>query len=334
MTITMNDDLFRTKVNIPRSEFEFGYQKNVVMMGSCFVENIGSKLKLNKYQVDVNPFGVIYNPVSVCNSLRLLMEEEELVEDDLNFHNKLWFSFYHHSKFSNTDLSQCLADINKGIKESSKNLKEADFLFITFGTAWVYELLSSGNIVSNCHKLPAKDFNRYRLNVDEIVSIYKDLLVELLVFNPKIKIVFTVSPIRHWKDGAHGNQLSKATLLLAVNQLTDLFDQVSYFPSYEIVMDELRDYRFYSEDMLHMSDVAVKYIWQRFSETYITEESRQIQKEVEKFILASNHRPFNVDSDSHQTFIKSSLSKIHEFLRMNPSINLDDVITNLERNLL
>jgi len=330
----MNDDLFRTKVNIPRSEFEFGYQKQAVMMGSCFVENIGAKLKSYKYQVDVNPFGVIYNPVSVCSSLRLLMEEKELVEDDLNFHNNLWFSFYHHSKFSNTNLSQCLSDINSGIKESSKKLKEADSLFITFGTSWVYELLSSGTIVSNCHKLPAKDFNRYRLNVDEIVAIYKDLLVELLIFNPKIKIVFTVSPIRHWKDGANGNQLSKATLLLAIDQLTELFDQVSYFPSYEIVMDELRDYRFYSEDMLHMSDVAVKYIWQRFSETYLAEASIQTQKQVEKFILAANHRPFNVNSDSHQTFIKSSLAKVHEFLKLNPAINMDDVIANLERNLL
>ncbi len=214
------------------------------------------------------------------------------------------------------------------------NLKEADCLFVTFGTSWVYELLSSGTIVSNCHKLPAKDFNRYRLNVDEIVSIYKDLLVELLVFNPNIKIVFTVSPIRHWKDGAHGNQLSKGTLLLAVDQLTELFDQVSYFPSYEIVMDELRDYRFYSEDMLHMSDVAIKYIWQRFSDTYLSEESKQIQKQVAKFILAANHRPFNVSSDSHQIFIKSSLSKIQEFLRMNPMVDMDDVIANLERNLL
>jgi len=330
----MNDDLFRTKVNIPRSGFDFEYQKKAMMIGSCFVENIGSKLKSNKYQVDVNPFGVIYNPVSVCSSLRLLMEERELIEDDLNFHNNLWFSFYHHSKFSNIDLSQCLFDINKGIKESSKNLKEADYLFVTFGTSWVYELLSSGIIVSNCHKLPAKDFNRYRLNVDEIVSIYKDLLVELLVFNPNIKIVFTVSPIRHWKDGAHGNQLSKATLLLAVDQLTELFDQVSYFPSYEIVMDELRDYRFYSEDMLHMSDVAIKYIWQRFSDTYLSEESKQIQKQVAKFILAANHRPFNVSSDSHQSFIKSSLFKIHEFLSINPTVDMDDVISSLERNLL
>ena len=330
----MNDNLFRTKVNIPQFEFEFGYQKNAVMMGSCFVENIGSKLRLYKYQVDVNPFGVIYNPVSVCSSLRLLMEEREFVEDDLNLRNKLWFSFYHHSKFSNTDLSQCLSDINKGIKESSKNLKETDFLFITFGTSWVYELLNSGMIVSNCHKLPSKDFNRYRLNIDEIVSIYKDLLVELLIFNPKIKIVFTVSPIRHWKDGANGNQLSKATLLLAIEQLTELFNQVSYFPSYEIVMDELRDYRFYSEDMLHMSDVAIKYIWQRFSETFIAEESTHIQKQVEKFILAANHQPFNLNSDSHQTFIKSSLAKIHDFSILNPGINMDDVIVDLERNLL
>lgn len=330
----MNDDMFRTKVKIPRSEFQFGYKKKAVMMGSCFVENIGSKLKSYKYQVDVNPFGVIYNPVSVCSSLRLLMEERELFEDDLNFHNNLWFSFYHHSKFSNVDLSQCLSDINRGIKESSRNLKEADFLFVTFGTSWVYELLSSGTIVSNCHKLPAKEFNRYRLNVDEIVTVYKDLIIELLVFNPKIKLVFTVSPIRHWKDGANGNQLSKATLLLAIEQLTDLFDQVSYFPSYEIVMDELRDYRFYSSDMLHMSDVAVNYIWKCFSETFIAEEASQAQRQIEKFTLASNHRPFNVNSDSHQAFIKSSLAKIREFLKINPGINMDDVIANLERNLL
>jgi len=330
----MNDELFRTKVNIPKSDFDFGYKKKAMLMGSCFVENIGARLSSYKYPVDVNPFGVIYNPVSVCSSLRLLMEEREFVEDDLNFHNKLWFSFYHHSKFSNTDSSQCLSDINNGIKESSKELKEADFLFITFGTSWVYELISSGKIVSNCHKLPAKDFNRYRLNVDEIVSIYKDLIVELLVFNPNIKLVFTVSPIRHWKDGAHGNQLSKSTLLLAVEQLVELFDQVSYFPSYEIVMDELRDYRFYSEDMLHISNAAIKYIWQRFADTFLSEESKRIQKQVDKFVLASNHRPFNVNSDSHQTFIKSSLAKLYEFSKVNPTINMSEVIANLEKNLL
>ncbi|RZT92475.1 GSCFA family protein [Ancylomarina subtilis] len=330
----MNDDLFRTKVEIPKSKFDFSYKHKALMMGSCFVENIGAKLKSVKYQIDVNPFGVIYNPVSVCSSLKLLMQERQFVEDDLNFHNNLWFSFYHHSKFSNTNLDTCLFNINEGIKTSSQNLREADYLFITFGTAWVYELLSSGKIVSNCHKLPAKDFNRYRLNVDEIVSIYKDLLVELLVFNPKIKIVFTVSPIRHWKDGANGNQLSKATLLLAVEQLTELFEQVSYFPSYEIVMDELRDYRFYSEDMLHISEPAIKYIWQRFSDTYFSEASKQIQKQVEKFILAANHRPFNVGSDSHQAFIKSSLAKIHEFLRVNPFVEMSDEIDDLEKNLL
>jgi len=330
----MNDELFRTKVAIPKSKFEFGYKHKAVMMGSCFVENIGAKLKSFKYRADVNPFGVIYNPVSVCSSLRLLMEGREFVEDDLNFHNNLWFSFYHHSKFSNTDLSTCISDINIEIQKSSKELKEADFLFVTFGTAWVYELISSGKIVSNCHKLPAKDFNRYRLNVDEVVSIYKDLLVELFVFNPKVKVVFTVSPIRHWKDGANGNQLSKATLLLAVEQLTELFEQVSYFPSYEIVMDELRDYRFYTEDMQHIGDAAVKYIWQRFSDTFLNDDSKQIQKKVEKFVLAANHRPFNSNSESHQAFLRSSLVKIREFVEANPSVNMDMEIESLKKNLL
>ena len=314
---------FRTKVKIQESKDKFGYNSKAIMLGSCFVENIGEKLFGYKFDCNVNPFGVIYNPISVGESLKILLENKEFKEEDLNFANDLYFSFSHHSRFSHADANECLHLINTEIKKSSLDLANSDVLYITFGTSWVFELLDLGKIVSNCHKLPAKDFHRYRLEVDEIVNYYKELIISLSVFNPNLKIVFTVSPIRHWKDGAHGNQLSKSTLLLAIDQLVQLFEQVSYFPSYEIVMDELRDYRFYSEDMLHMNSTAVNYIWDRFVDTYMEKSVLDVMKKVEKIVSASNHRPFNPDTISHQEFITRTLHDIEKLQSQYPNIVLD-----------
>ncbi|MFA8435675.1 MAG: GSCFA domain-containing protein [Marinifilaceae bacterium] len=325
---------FRTIVDIPPSKTKMGYHNKTMLIGSCFTENIGGRLEHFKLPVDVNPFGVIYNPVSVGNSLRALMDEKRFEEEDLNFANQQWFSFYHHSRFSHSDLDECLIGMNDRMEKSSRFLREADFLFITFGTAWVYELIESGEVVSNCHKLPARDFNRYRLNVDEIVEMYKELILSLSLWNPKLKIVFTVSPIRHWKDGAHGNQLSKATLLLAVEQLVELFEQVCYFPSYEIVMDDLRDYRFFSEDMLHISPVAIDYIWKRFEEVYLSNETRKLMPNIEKVIRASCHRPFNTKSDAHQKFLQNQILKVCEMMKNYPFLDLSEEKNNFEKNLL
>lgn len=327
----MND--FRTVIDIPKGEKELGYDSKIMFMGSCFSENVGSRLAYYKLPVDVNPFGIVYNPVSVANSIRMLIDGKEFQEDDLNFSHDQWFSFFHHSRFSNSNLEECLQNINDRVTFSTQYLKEADFLFVTFGSSWVYELISQGAIVSNCHKLPAREFNRYRLEVDEIVKLYKELLVSLFVFNPKLQVVFTVSPIRHWKDGAHGNQLSKATLLLAVEQLAELFDRVSYFPSYEIVMDELRDYRFYQEDMLHISDAAVNYIWQRFKDVYLASGAHRVMGEVEKVVRAAAHRPFNIQSEEHQKFLRKYLQILNNLERNHPLMDFEKEKTIFLENL-
>ncbi|WP_372755311.1 GSCFA domain-containing protein [Labilibaculum sp.] len=324
---------FRTELKIPLSKDKFSYNSKAIMLGSCFADNIGERLTSYKFDVTPNPFGVLYNPMSVGNSLKILIDKKEFTEADLNFANDKWFSFSHHSRFSNIDEKECLQTINTEIQKSSLDLANADVLYITFGTAWVFEWIETGDIVSNCHKLPSKDFLRYRLDVEEIVKFYKGLIVSLSVFNPNLKIVFTVSPIRHFKDGAHGNQLSKATLLLAIEQLVELFEQVSYFPAYEIVMDELRDYRFYSEDMLHLNSTAVNYIWDRFQDTYMEKQTFDVMKKVEKIVSASKHRPFNPETITHQNFIANTLREIEQLQNQYPNIVLDQEKSLLLKNL-
>lgn len=324
---------FRTEVKIPESRDKFTYNSKAIMLGSCFTESIGEQLAKYKFDVNINPFGVLYNPISVGNSLKILIDNKEFSEEDLNFANDMWFSFSHHGRFSNADVNECLLSINTEIKKSSLDLANSDVLYITFGTSWVFESIDSGVIVSNCHKLPAKEFHRYRLGVDEIVKFYKELIVSISIFNPNLKIVFTVSPIRHWKDGAHGNQLSKATLLLAIEQLVELFEQVSYFPSYEIVMDELRDYRFYGEDMLHMNSTSINYIWSRFVDTYMENETLAVMKRVDKIVSAANHRPFNPDTVSHQQFITNTLNDVEKLESQYPNIVFDKEKSLLLKNL-
>lgn len=247
-----------TRILLPKARFSFSYEDRVVMMGSCFAENIGRKLEENKFSVDINPFGTLYNPASVAEGLRMLLRPEYFTPGDLFQHEGIYHSFTHHSRFSAPSEEECLGHINSRLSESSDFLRKATRLVITLGTAFVYRLKSDGRIVSNCHKLPEKMFDRQRLSTQEIVEDWKPLLLALWEQNPALKILFTVSPIRHWKDGAHENQLSKATLLLATDALQkDYPDRIAYFPAYEILMDELRDYRFYADDMLHPSPLAM-----------------------------------------------------------------------------
>jgi hypothetical protein len=307
----MTDSKFQTTVTVPTFDWETGYSKKNIFMGSCFTENVGNRMANLNYDVDINPFGILYNPLSVANGLQILLDEKEFTKKDLIRHDGLWHSFSHHGKFSFSNETQTLTAINNRIRFSSGNLKEADFLFITFGTAWVYKYKTTEKTVSNCHKIPAKEFERVRLSVEEIVEKYEQLLVEIGKINPGLKIVFTVSPIRHWKDGAIENQRSKATLLLAIDQIIkNQKSNCGYFPSYEIVMDELRDYRFYAEDMLHVSDVAINHIWGKFEKALISEESQKISKDVQKIKKAANHRPINKFTKEHFMFLQKQLSKI------------------------
>ncbi|MDR1698876.1 MAG: GSCFA domain-containing protein, partial [Prevotellaceae bacterium] len=249
-------------------------------------------------------------PLSIAAALRRLISAKPYEEKDLFFDNGQWHSASHHSSFSDNDKSLCLQKINSRLAEASENLRNARHLFITFGTAWVYEWADGGETVGNCHKLPAKNFKRRRLNIEEIVEKYNDLTAELLAFNPNLNIIFTVSPIRHWKDGAHENQLSKSTLLLAIDRLKN--ENLDYFPAYEIVNDDLRDYRFYASDMIHLSDVAIDYIWERVGETFFSAKTRKLNDEITQINKAREHRPFNPESEEYQDFLRKIEEKENE----------------------
>jgi len=312
---------FRTEINPSPSSFRISHKSKILSIGSCFTENIGKILKELCFNVKLNPFGVVYNPFSILNGLGILLDGKEFSEEELEYRNELWFSWDHHSSFSNMQKADCLSKINQEIKVASRYLKNADFLLITFGTAWAYMLKRNGEIVSNCHKVPDREFDRIRLRPQDIVTSWKIFIPELLQKNKNLKIIFTVSPVRHWKDGAHGNQLSKSSLLLAIDELCRIFPQnTEYFPAYEILLDDLRDYRFYSDDFLHPNEQAVNYIWSIFETVYFNKETNEINKELGKLIQAKNHRVYNEDTEAFQKFREkisiqvSHLSKKYPFL--------------------
>lgn len=300
-----------TEVSLPEIPVKLSYRRKSMMMGSCFAESIGTKLQELCFPLDVNPFGILYNPISIANSLDILLSGKLFKGGDLFYGGGLWNSFYHHSRFSNSDKRECLTGINNKISEAFSTLRESNILFVTFGTSWVFENKSSGQIVSNCHKLPSSTFNHYRLTSVQIVERWIQLIERILEVNPAIQLVFTVSPIRHLKDGVHENQLSKSILLIAIDDLIKYFksERVVYFPSYEIVLDELRDYRFYASDMVHMNEVAVSYIREKVESAFIDQEDRKIAREIEKLRQALEHRPLNAEGDDYQLFIEKQMEK-------------------------
>jgi hypothetical protein len=320
----MNPSKFHTIVDVPVFTRKTGYSQKNIFMGSCFTENVGNLMAALKYNVDINPFGILYNPISVANGLRILLQQREFTTADLIQHDGLWHSFYHHGRFSFQNEKETLDAINCRIKSSSEFLKQAGFLFITFGTAWIYKYKKTGQPVSNCHKIQAKEFDRVRLIVAEIVAEYRELFSEIRKINSTLKVIFTVSPIRHWKDGAVENQRSKAVLLLAIDELTNEFgeDFCAYFPAYEIVMDELRDYRFYAEDMIHISDVAVDHIWEKFQKSLIDNESQQIAVQVQKVIKAANHKPLHENTPEYMRFLQQMTEEINRLESKYVHLNL------------
>ncbi len=325
---------FYSRITIPQPSFSFSYNEQTILLGSCFVENIGKKLEENKFPIDLNPFGILYNPSSIANAIRLLIEPTEFKEKDLFQKGGIYHSFFHHSRFSSSSESECLKKINEQLALSAQSIRTAKRIIITFGTAWVYQLKESGKIVSNCHKLPEKLFHRRILTTSEIVEEWQTLLQELWGLNPDIKILFTVSPIRHWKDGAHHNQLSKATLLLAIDELQQTYpEQIAYFPSYEIMMDELRDYRFYADDLFHPSAQAIEYIWERFYESMFSKDTFTILKEWKEIQKAIQHKPFHPQSEAYKRFISQTLLKIELFKKKFPFFDIAKEIEEIKKKI-
>lgn len=316
------DRPFRTVVDVKPFPFGIGYKSPVLFLGSCFTENIGNKMQERKFPVLVNPYGVLYNPISVGMVLKRIISGKFFEENELGLHNSLWFSHLHDTEFSSESKSACLDSINNSQIIATEFWTKSQFLIITFGTARVYYHKEKGVPVVNCHKVPAREFENKLLSVNEIVDYWSETLKGIVAEKPNIKVILTVSPIRHWKDGAEGNQHSKSTLILAVRQLMGLFpENIFYFPAFEIMMDELRDYRFYADDMLHPSNLAVDFIWDKFKHAAIFSGDLSISAEIEKVMLSVNHKPFNTTTKEFRLFVEKTLQKIEEIDGLNIGVD-------------
>ena len=300
------------------------YHDVLLLMGSCFATKIGERLQENKFRCWLNPFGVLYNPMSIASSLRLLMDKKFPTEEDIVFHEGCWHSLSFHGDFSASTQEGLFKNIRHSLDACHDVLQQISCLFITFGSAYVYEWKKTGKVVANCHKLPEKLFDRRRLIVSEIVEEYVALLSAVWQENPTMRVLFTVSPIRHVRDGLHENQLSKATLLLAIDEIKNLFpDQVLYFPAYELLLDELRDYRFYADDLVHPSRMAVDMIWQRFIESCFTPATLTTMKSVKEIKNMLEHRPLHPDSAEYARFLHQIVLKIETLSEKYPYFDFD-----------
>ena len=306
--------LFTTPVNIKPNK-SIDHNSRIVMLGSCFAENIGKKLIDCGFNVVMNPMGILYNPISIHNALQRIIEGREFTEDELFYHNGLWASFMHHGSFSHSDKSEALRIMNERLHQAHQQLQNATHLIITFGSAEVYE--HNGQVVTNCHKLPSRQFTHRLLSTNEITTPYYSLFPAPYSLLP----IFTISPVRYLGEGAHHGQINKATLLLATDQIC-CETGADYFPSYEIMMDELRDYRYYATDMIHPSEVAIDYIFERFTTTYLTEEAIRTAEEIKKIKKSLSHRPLHPDSEEYQKFKKKLSQQIDMITEKYPNIKL------------
>lgn len=315
-------DYFRTQLSLAASKQSISHQDCLLCIGSCFAESMGARLTENKFKVVLNPFGILFNPVSIALSIQHLLHGKCYQADELFHHRDLWHSLDHHSRFSTPSAETTLEKINTAIQIGQEQLTKATFLLITLGSAHVWTYEPQNRIVANCHKLPAKDFSRRRLSMEETTEALYPVFAALGQQNPNLQIILTVSPVRYLRDGFVENQLSKATLLLACEQLRQRLPQVQYFPAYELLMDDLRDYRFYGEDLVHPSNTAVNYIWKRFGEVFFSSVTQQLLTEIEAIRQAAQHRPFQPNSTAHQQFIQRQLSLINQLEARHPGLQL------------
>ncbi len=309
---------FSTKVDIPSPSFRISHADKMLMLGSCFTENTGAYLHQYKFKININPFGILYNPVSLFNSINRIANREFYNEGELLYRNELYLSLDHHGRFSGHDKKQVVENINKEIEDANTLFKDSRFVFITPGTSFVYRHIEEDRIVANCHKIPNSSFEKKLLELEEIVSAFDK--IHLLLKDKTV--VFTVSPVRHWRDGAVENQRSKSILIESIHRIISKYSNCHYFPAYEIVMDELRDYRFYAEDMLHPNATAVKYIWERFGETYFSNETMRINKEIEKINLLLQHRVKNKNTAEEKLFLDHIKKTIEAFKKDHPDIDV------------
>lgn len=299
---------------------QIDYDSKVLLLGSCFSENIGNKLNYFKFQTLQNPFGILFHPLAIENLITKSINEEVYTDASVFENNNLWQSFEAHSELSSTQKETVIDNLNTAVTETNQFLKEASHIIITLGTAWVYRHIASDAIVANCHKVPQKKFLKELLSVEEITESLNAIITLVKDVNPKANIIFTVSPVRHLKDGFVENTQSKSHLICGIHQVVDKRNQTFYFPSYELMMDELRDYRFYKADMIHPNEVAIDYIWEKFTETWLKEAAFATMKQVDTIQKGLQHKPFQEASEEHQQFLKKLQEKIETIQHQFPFI--------------
>jgi len=296
---------FRTEIRIAPFDTKIGYDNRILALGSCFAEHIAARLARAKFRIATNPTGILFNPLSIAAAIRSYAHPEPVGPDALQHGADGWFHFGFHGDFTAPTVEEALARMNAARQRGAEALRTADRLLVTFGTAWVYE--HEGHVVANCHRRPAAEFVRRRLTVAEIVAVFDELMQGPLAGR---KVLLTVSPVRHSTDGLAGNAVSKAVLRLAAEEIAERHPDIRYFPAFEILTDDLRDYRFYAEDLVHPTPGAIEYIWEKFAEAALAPEAIALQPEVEAIVAAASHRPRNPLSDSHRTFCRRQLERI------------------------
>jgi lysophospholipase L1-like esterase len=311
----------QTKIPLQVQQYnQIDYHSNIFLMGSCFVENMGDKLDYFKFQNTYNPFGILFHPKAIEAFITNAINEKKYSEKDVFFHDESWHCFEAHSKLSNPSKDILLEELNKQTRSTTHQLSTATHVVITLGTSWVYRFIEDDKIVANCHKVPQKQFLKELLSVDEVVNSLQAILVLLKQVNPKVSIIFTVSPIRHIKDGFVENNLSKSHLISGIHEVINERENTYYFPSYEIMMDELRDYRFYAKDMTHPSEMAINYIWEKFQQVWISQKVAPTMSEVKYIQKGLLHKPFHPNAKQHHIFLEKLKAKQEKLASQFPHI--------------
>ena len=315
---------FTLNLDVPPFEAPIKYTDKIMLIGSCFTEHISGRLEQHKFKVLSNPHGILFNPFSVAASLDAYISAKNYNESELFYLNELWNSWDHHTRFSGTDINSVLSHINQSQNESASFIKDTDWLIITLGSSFQYFLKENGKHVANNHRAPAQWFEKKMLGIDEITAGFKATLDRLVTLNPKIKIIFTISPVRHIRDGVVDNNRSKARLIESVHELCSCFNNVFYFPAYELVIDILRDYRFYDIDFVHPNYMATSYVWEQFVGALITPTDQEIMKQVQEITTSRAHRPRFPDTMAHKKFMDNNLNKIKGLLTKYPFLDLSE----------
>ena len=321
---------FRTSLQSKPSSRRISLSDRILTIGSCFSDAIGSQFVSNKINCSANPFGVIYNPASIHKAVQYSILNEPVPEGTFLQRDDVFFNYDFHSEFASMNLSHLQDQLKAIISSIHSFLRETNWLIITYGTAWVYERSETNTIVANCHKMPQSMFTKSLMTPEKVLDLFGSMYRELKSINPDINILLTVSPVRHIKDTLELNSVSKSVLRVACHALTKEFRNVYYFPAYEIMVDDLRDYRFYKADMIHPTQVAEQYIWQKFAEQYFDEELRTFLSKWNEIQLALAHKPFHPASSAHQHFVKEMLKKLEELKGV---VDVEEEATALRRQL-